>query len=78
MLECVLSRVYVFKHMCLCLCLGVNERLGMSVCLCVCLGCDCLLGCFSVFGCPCDFVCLVPIAGVRELGYYYVRARLQV
>ena len=75
MLECVLSRVYVFKHMCLCLCLclGVNERLGMgvclSVCLSVCVGCDCLLGCFGVIGCACDFVCLVMIVSVRELGY---------
>lgn len=73
MLECVFGRVYVFKHMCLCLGLGVNERLGMSVCLSVCLsvcvGCDCLLRCFGEFGCACDFVCLVMIADVRELGY---------
>ena len=51
----------------------MNLRLGMSVCLSVCLleraGCDCLLGCFGVLGCACDFVCLVPIVGVRELGY---------
>ena len=37
MLEFVFGMVYVFKHMCLCLGLGVNERLGMSVCLSVCL-----------------------------------------
>ena len=63
---CDLTHVFGFVF-------GCEFALGYE-CVFVCLslervGCDCLLRCFGEFGCACDFVCLVMIADVRELGY---------